>query len=279
MRTNYSFSVLRYVYDPVSQEFVNVGVVGYSRDTRQLYARCAQNYGRISKFFGSFDGVRLRQTLRFIQDRLNDIASAMTSELEFRPTRSLGDILNSVLPLDDSSLRFIDAGVGLTDDLTAEVEGLFVRYVERYSGDLGPAKRADEDVWKSFRGCFDRNEITPRLQPKRIVARNYEYDFNHSWKNGIWQLLEPVSFDLQNNQAIAEKANRWVGRAVGLEDSQDEFKLYLLLGKPSDERLTAAYRKAENLLHKMPIRHELIEETEAAEFARELAAKMHSAVS
>jgi hypothetical protein len=276
MKVKYSFSTLRFVYDPLTLEFVNVGIVVYSPEGQQLRAICTQHYARISKLFLSFDGIRLRQTLRFIQDQLNDIGAEMIGTLQFKPAGSMHEILNSVLPADDSSLQFAQGGMGLTDDLKRTTDILFARYVEHYENGRESLKRGDEDVWRSFRTSLDRKSITPHLIPKRIVAKDYAYEFQRSWKNGIWNLFEPISFDLADEGAITEKANRWVGRAVGLEDSRDPFKLFLLLGAPSDERLRSAYQKAENLLHKMPVPHVFVEESEAEEFARSVAAQMEA---
>ncbi len=276
MKTNYSFSILRFVYDPITLEFVNVGVVVYSPEGKQLCAKCTQHYGRISRMFVTFDGVRLRQTLRFIQDQLNDLAAEMCNKLQFRPVGTMHEVLSSVLPVDDSSLQFTKGGVGTTENLSKATDSLFARYVERYAGGPEVPKRGDEDVWKSFRTPFDRKNVTPHLVPKKIVAKNYEYEFERSWKNGAWHLYEPVSFDLQDGNAIADKANRWVGRAMGLEDSKEPFKLFLLLGAPTDERLKAAYLRAENLLNKMPVDHEFVEESEAEEFAKDVALEMES---
>ncbi len=75
MKTQYSFSVLRFIYDAVTLEFVNVGIVVYSPTTKQLQARCTNHYSRISGLFEYFDGLRFRQTLRYIQDAINEIAS------------------------------------------------------------------------------------------------------------------------------------------------------------------------------------------------------------
>jgi hypothetical protein len=275
MKHAYSFSTLRFIYDSVTQEFLNVGVVVYSPETRQLRARCTQHYGRISKLFATFDGLRLRQTLRFIEDQLNCRASEMSDRLQFNAPATLHEILGSVLPPDDSSLQFAKGGVGLTEDITKVADSLFDRYVEQYSTAHQP-KRGDEDVWRSFRASFERKEIIRNLVPKLIVAKNYEYEFQRSWKNGVWHLYEPISFDLSDATSLTEKANRWVGRAMGLEDSPDPFKLFLLLGGPTDERLRGAYKKAQNLLHKMPVAHEFVEEREAEEFARNVAIEMET---
>jgi hypothetical protein len=40
MKAAYSFSVLRYVHDPVTQEFVNIGVAVFSPEARYFRAIC-----------------------------------------------------------------------------------------------------------------------------------------------------------------------------------------------------------------------------------------------
>jgi hypothetical protein len=278
VKVPYVFSVLRYVYDQVTQEFVNVGIVVYSPKSRQLRALSTQHYGRISDLFEMFDGVRLRHTLRFVQDSINARALQLAEELEFSADTDLHGLLNKILPIDDSSLQFVKAGVGVSDDFEETTRKLFLRYVERFSHTPVSQKRNDDDVWKSFRVSLDRRNITRLLTPKRIVAKNFDYEFERTWKNGVWHIYEPLSFDLIDANSMAEKANRWVGRATGLGDSNDPFELHFLLGSPSDSHLENAFRKAENLLHKMPVKHEFIREAEAEEFAKTLATEIASHV-
>lgn len=274
MKIPYLFSVLRFIYDPVTQEFVNVGLVIYSPTTKQLYARSTQHYARISDLFETFDGIRLRHALRFVQDSINERGAQIASELNFRSEIGLHDLLNSVLPIDDSSLQFVKAGVGVTEDFDLTAQRLFERYVERYTQETIAPKRNDDDVWRSFRLSLDKTNVTRHLVPKRIIAKDFEYEFERSWKNRIWHLYEPMSFDLLDASSMADKANRWVGRATGLEDSSEAFKLHILLGSPSDPKLGDAFHKAENLLHKMPVKHEFVRESEAEEFAKTLAAEI-----
>ncbi len=274
MKTSYSFSVLRFIYDAVTLEFVNVGIVVYSPTTKQLQAKCTNHYSRISGLFEYFDGLRFRQTLRYIQDAINEVALQMPSSLQFNPPSALPEILNSVLPIDDSSFQFVSGGAGTTNDFAALVDQLFIRYVEHYGASKKIAQRNDEDVWRSFRPSLDRKNVTAHLVPKLITSTDYEYEFAHSWKNGTWNVFEPVSFDLIDSNAMLDKANRWIGRAISLGDSTELFKPYFLLGAPSDSRLEDAFKKAENLLHKIPIPHEFVRESEAEEFAKELADEM-----
>jgi hypothetical protein len=106
-----------------------------------------------------------------------------------------------------------------------------------------------------------------RIGPKTIAGRDYEHEFPIAWKNGVWHASEAVSFDLENAGTLLDKANRWLGRGVNLYESKEQFKLYLLLGEPRDDKLRAAFTRAKNILHKMPCDHEFIGEGEADAFA------------
>ena len=71
------------------------------------------------------------------------------------------------------------------------------------------------------------------------------------------------------------KANRWLGRAVNLQGSEEDFKLYLLLGKPSGSKpLMEAFHRAERILRKMPIYHDLVLEDDAPRFAKQVEADL-----
>ena len=272
MKTPYSFSILRYVHDAVTQEFVNIGVAVYSREAGFLSAKCATHYGRISRMFAKIDGNRFRQLTRYIQEQIGVIGASLPSELPFEPGLAIEHLLARVLPPDDSSVQFSHAGVGLTRDLDKTVVELFDRYVERYSATTDSTRRDDEEVWRTtFRDPLERRHVTSHLAQKRIVAPNYEYEFQRAWRNDIWHLYEPISFDLMDGGSIVEKANRWVGRGTSLNDSPEEFKIHVLLGEPEDSRLQSMFVKAQNILNKMPGVAELVRESEAEAFAEEFA--------
>jgi hypothetical protein len=113
-------------------------------------------------------------------------------------------------------VQFSHAGVGLSHDLEKTVTELFDRYVDRYATTADSIRR-DEDVWRSsFKEPLERRDVTAYLMPKRIIAPNYDYEFRRAWKNKLWHLYEPVSFDMVDGGSMVEKANRWVGRATSL---------------------------------------------------------------
>lgn len=271
MKTRYRFCILRYVHDPVTQEFINIGVAVYAPENGFLRAMCATHYARITRTFTKIDGNRFRQLTRYIQERVNEQGSKMT-QLAFEPAGSIEQVLARVLPPDDSSVQFSPPAVGLSRDLDRTVEELFERYVNRYAAGAESARRDDEEVWRTtFREALLRRHVSAALAPKRIVAPNYEYEFQHAWKNGVWHLYEPVSFDMVDGGSIVDKANRWVGRGMSLNDSAERFQIHLLLGEPQDPNLQGVFLKAENILRKMPGKPELVRESEAEAFAEGLA--------
>lgn len=269
MKRPYSFSILRYVHDPVTQEFINIGVAVFSGEAGFLRVACTTHYARITRTFAKIDGNRFRELTSYIEEKLNAIGRDLLSGLPFEPGLTIERALARVLPPDDSSVQFSHAGAGLSHDLERTMTELFARYVERYAIPSDASRRDDEEIWRAFKEPLTARHITSYLGPKKIISPNYDYKFQHAWKNEIWHLYEPVSFDLVDGSLIVEKANRWLGRATNLHDSAEKFKLYLLLGEPQDKRLQSNFAKAQNILNKMPVKKEFVRESEAEAFAEE----------
>lgn len=275
MKTSYSFVTLRYIHDVMSGEFINVGVALYAPDTKYLNGLFNTRYGRISRMFGELDGDYFRGLMRYIEARFDELGSKLRTELPlFQPPSDISQIAKGILPPDDSSLQWSEAGGGLTENPEKTLEEIYVRIVERYEGVTQRSSRDDEDVWRVFKKELEIKRVLSHLQPKRIIAKDYDYEFEHAWKNQAWHMYEPVSFDLLETDSILDKANRWLGRVVTLRDSPENFKLHLLLGRPSLEKLRPAFIKAENILNKMPGEKEFIREDEAKKFSETLAAEI-----
>lgn len=271
MKTPYSFAVLRYLHDIVTGEFINVGVVLFAPKARYLSALCSPRYGRLSKMFLTVDGDNYRKVTRYIQARLEEEGERLITELPLEKIpESVTGFASKILPVDDSSLQFSPEGYGLAEDPRVTLEQLYSRYVEKYYEKTERPSRSDDDVWKNFKRPFEEKRILAHLIPHQIVGRNYDHEFKYCTKNGKWHIQEPVSFDLVEGGSITDKANNWLGRATSLFDGGEDFKLNLLLGAPQEGKLRNAFVKAQNILHSMPCKHELIREDEAHDFAEEL---------
>ena len=272
MKTPYTFSILRYVHDIVTGEFVNVGVILFAPKAKYLSASCTTKYSRISTIFSDFNSEHFRKSVRYIQATIEEEGDRLLNELPFsEPSKSVKGFAARVLPVDDSSLQFSPEGYGMTDNPEKTLEQLFGRYVAKYYEKAETTSRSDDDVWRNvYKKPFQEKRILSHLKPHKIIGNNYEYEFDYSWKNEAWHINEPISFDLKESSDILDKAHKWLGRLESLSDGGEPFTINVLLGSPHYSMVKSAYGKAKNILNKMPCEHEFINEDEAETFAESL---------
>jgi Protein of unknown function (DUF3037) len=272
MKTTYSTITLRYLHDVVTGEFANVGVVLYSPEQRYLGARFTTSYERLNAMFLRIDYVHYRALMRYLGNRFDEIAAGIRNGLHVPPVTDLTEIVRQVLPPDDSSLQWSEQGGGFTEDAVAALDHLFKRLVEQYVAGEQQVSRSDEHIAKPFRARL--GQAATKLAEKKIETKDYQYEFRFAWKNDIWHLYEPVSFDLVDPCSIREKANKWLGRGVALQDAREKFKIHFLLGEPRRDETKEAFENAIHLLSKIPGRRELVRESELEAFSDHVAGQI-----
>jgi hypothetical protein len=277
MKTPYTYSVLRYVHDITTGEFINVGVVLYSREGCYASALCRSTFGRLSRTFPGMDGDAFKSLMRFVQSRIEEIGDGLKKELPLNGHPStVMDVAHAVLPPDDSSLQWSPPGSGLSENLSQTLEGLFERLVICYDERPQQERRSDEEVWRKYRRSLENRHVLKHLQPKKISVQDDEVEFQYAWKNGVWHCLEPVSFDLSSADSIREKAHKWLGQLLSVKDAREPFKVYLLLGEPQQEALRPAFDKAVSILHRLPVANEVIRESSAGDFSEQFAREIEA---
>ena len=274
MKTNYSTIILRYVHDVVTGEFANIGVVLYAPDQRFLEARFATSYERLNAIFLKIDHLHFRALMRYMANRFEQLGGEIRDGLDVAPVNALSEIVKQVLPPDDSSLQWSQQGGGITDDPARVLGELYKRFVERFIAGAAQVSRSDEEIAKPFKAKLGKT--AEKLAEKTIETKDYQYDFQFAWKNDIWHLYEPVSFDLVDPGSIREKANKWLGRGVALHDAREKFKIHFLLGEPQQDETKKAFENAIHLLSKIPGQKELVRESEMEHFAEHVAEEIGS---
>ncbi len=269
----FQFITLRYFHDAITGEFANVGVVVYAPG-EFLGARFNQRIGRLKCLFGEVEKDQLKSLLRHLDRRFaklgNDIPG---SPLETND--NLESVVRSVLPQDDSSLQWSSIKKGLTNHPRRELDRWFERLVTHYEKPQPKRHRNDQDVWNVFSAALKARAVLEHLEPKKLVAPDFDYTFEHAWKNGAWNLYEPVAFDYENADHIIDKGNRWLGRGVALKEASERHKFWFLVGEPELEKHKRAAEKAINLMCK--IRRggvEIVREHECDDFSEQLADDM-----
>ena len=271
---SYTYTVLRYVHDVTSGEFVNVGVALHAPQAHYLSAICRPTLGRLSKVFPGMNAAHFKALMRHIQNSFEAQGERLSSELPLTSSSGVLEIAQSVLPKDDSSLQWSPAGSGRTDDPAQALEKLFNRMVMRYEERQASNSRTDDDVWRHFKRDLEERQILQHFQPKIISVQDDEIEFQHSWKNGKWHCLEPISFDMAAADSIRDKAHRWLGQLASVKDAVDPFKVYLLVGAPQQENLQPAFQSAMSILRKIPGDKEIVLENDALGLADRIAGEV-----
>ena len=276
MKTTYTYTVLRYLHDPSTGEFVNVGVALYAPELRYAGASCRTTYERFSDLFHGFDGDAFRAVTRLVNSHFLKCRQRLEDfPLLERPT-SVMELAHAVLPPDDSSFRWSEPAGGITDDPAAALQKIYARMVSRYDEPAEKGGRTDADVRVKLGQELQQRQVTRYLHPKKIVAPHADAEFPFAYQNGLWNCCEGISFDLQA-EGIKKKARQWLGLTVALNKAPERFELALLVAAPPqpDASQRKAFHQALDLLGEdIPVPHQIVPEAEVRRFADEFAERV-----
>lgn len=268
----YQFAVLRYIHDPVTEEFLNVGVVLYAPEAHFLQAIINPNYGRLSHAFQKVNGDFYRKVARALESHINQFSQQLRQGHLLDPLpRQLEQLLARMLPPDDSSFAFRGYGSGIGENLEQELQSLYQRLVVRYAEAPEVSSRDDAQVWRTYLNEFSKHDIVSHLSTVTIHTPTIDHEFGHAWKNERWHPVEPLSFDLVQPRSITDKASRWIGHARSLAQSDALGTIYMLLGAPKEAALVDAYQKAIVRIKQETDNVEVVEEKDASAFSERFA--------
>jgi hypothetical protein len=273
---NFEYQILRFIPDRVSEEFVNVGIVFYSKSDKYLRGGFQKRIIRTSNFFPFLEVRHIQSTLKSLDNSIKDIGLRLWSELEFHLPASINEITSSLLVKDDTSLVFSDTKTGMDLSLEEAFADLYDRLILIYEPAFSDAEiQDDDDVWnKLFKKSFEQKRIISNLKPHTVKTNDEEYKFEYTWKNENLHCYEPVMFNLQKDESIQRKVERWLGRLVNLSKSEEPVDIYLLSKLPEKVSLK------EYILKKLQDRTienatiKIVSDKNADEFAEEVKEEM-----
>lgn len=253
MERCYSYVTLRYVHDPISEEFVNVGVVLFAPSVDGapaiMLGRTSHKIGRFRAMFPGLDRTAFTNAMQLVDRAIGRAKTRFERHDLLDEKLSIGGIVGAVLPEDDSSLRWSRPASGVSASLEKTFERVYHRFVGKYET-TALSRRSDDDVWRPVRDLLQAREINVPLEAKVIIAADDSIEFKHAWKNGVWHAYEPLSLDLADADGIMEKARRWLGNLQSVQDATEHFVPHFILGAPSTPGLEDAFEKAKKVLSK-----------------------------
>lgn len=276
-RTRYTYAIARYTHDPVSGEFVNVGVVAVDMNARQPLVKFLTTYARVKAMFPTVKRDEFLGTLAQAERAIKLVAAqCLRSDLLSEPVTA-ADIVRKAIPTGDQGIQLGQTGNGATGNLDHRVQQIFDRHVRLYEKPR-QERKTDNDVWRPLRARFEQEQVADLFAPETITTNSDRQKFEHTWRNGKLHCVQPLSFDLSDGDAIREKARNWLGRLTALDDAADSFKAYLVVAPPAGGRFASDFHQGLDLLRKAEgkVECELVLEGDADAFATRLAAEMRA---
>lgn len=248
-KQSYTYTILRYVHDVATGEFINVGVVLHDTKTGVVVHKLRKSLGRVRAAFPNADRYAYQAAIKSVERGIKKISKK--SEPLFASNAT--SFARKVVQIDDSSLQWSPEGSGLAESLSVALERLYERYVSKYDR-TERTRKTDEEVWKPVRERLVAKGIPVKFEPKVVVGKTDEIEFRHAWKNGTWHAYEPVSLDLADPENIKDKARKWRGHLAAVADDGvlESVQVSFIVGAPGNSDLQPAYAKAIEILKKAP---------------------------
>lgn len=234
---NYTYRLIRYLPDRVSGEFVNVGIILFNKDHKYLKAKTIGRIGRVKHLFPNVNARTLVRKLKELSNTVNVLGVRWSNEIDFNKYENINSVLSSIVPNDDSSIIFSKEFTGIDLILDNAFGDLFDRMVNQHN--IESEKHVtDKEVWqKHYKSYFEEYDYKNEIKSKTVKTKGDELVFEHAIKNGKWNFLEPVTFDLSRPNTVKDKVYKWVGKLDELDSSKENFNLYLLAILPENRKL------------------------------------------
>lgn len=249
-KRSYTYSVLRYVHDIMTGEFINVGVVMHVPSLHLLKSETRSTIGRLKGAFPDLDRAAFHSAMSSVKRSSKTLAKDLASgTFKFEASDALS-FARKIIGPDDSSLQWSPVSGGITDDVEKTFARIYDRMVVKYDG-RSTRRRTDDEVWRPVRALLAERGVDVELDEKTIVGTTDDLSLKHAWKNGVWHAYEPLSFDLVDADGIKEKARKWRGHLEAVADGQHEqVKLSFIIGAPQNPSLRPAFDNALKILER-----------------------------
>jgi len=270
----YQYQIIRYVHDHFTGEFVNLGVVVYSREHQFLACKTTRKYQRITHMFPPANGRWVIRMLYHIESQVERTAAHL-HEL-FEPSEHLEQLTASISPPDNGTIRWSETRRAVDIDLQAALEDLYHTQVEQYFLDnRHDDTLADEDVWKKkYKTYFEQYGISNRLKTHEVKIPKDVIRFEKSWKNEIWHCYEPISFVVKEKETVKDKVYRWAGQLKGLEHSNEPLHITLLTSIPERHAHMLSFIQEYLKIKHSNLTVDIVTEDKAEQLAKEVHRQM-----
>ena len=191
------YIVARFVPDPVRDEPINVGVVLYRPDRRQLTWKFVTRFQNIRKRYPNVETGLVRSTLKVLEGMLDSV--------EATP-----DFLTRMVSTSSHLIRYSDARGALASDTDKELDSLYERYVTIDRALQGKKESVTREAVKSdVRQAFRKAEWVAAVMEDYLAqgaTDAFEFDFaffsSGSKRDAPSHIIEALSLEIDEDDAL-----------------------------------------------------------------------------
>lgn len=274
----YTYCILKYKHSPFLDESINIGVLIYFGSSQRFSFKYSKNLSRVKSIYNNIPEKTIKEYIRQIQNRLQKYQSIDENIFPLNDANLKEFIHQNILPIDAGVLQFSNFKTDFLEFEESFIEDVILEqfFIEDFknSNNAPQEPKIISHLLKELNSA-GFNEVANKNRYQRdfnINTNTGSFNFDFAWKNGVWNLVKPVGFDLKTAEGIIQKARNNLGEFTDLESEVDkkEYKCNIIVGKPSDRKLYKSYDNALNILHKLPATTKIIEEDELKKYSQEV---------
>jgi len=275
MKNNfYTYCLLKYKHSPFLDESVNIGVLIYFGNSQRFSFKYSKNLSRIKSIYNNIPEKTIKEYLRQIHNRLEKLQSFDENLFPLNDLNLKEFLHQNILPIDATVLQFSNYKTDYQDIEQSILEEII--FEQYFIEDIKTSNNQAQEpkIISHFYSVLNKNGFREVANKNRIQkdftlkteTGNFNFDF--AWKNGVWNLVKPVGFDLKTPEGIIQKARNNLGEFTDLESEvKSQYKCAIIVGRPTDKKLFGNYTKALNILHKLPDTIEVLEENDLKNYS------------
>lgn len=278
MRTDfYTYCLLKYKHSPFLDESITIGVLIYFSESKKFSFRFSKNLSRVKSIYDNVPEKTLREYLRQIVDRLQKFESTQKDFFPLNDSNLKAFLHQTILPIDSGVIQFSSFRTEtqeIPESLVEEIifEQYFIEDIKSVNTTQQEPKILKHLYAELHNSGFSKYANVNRYRKDVDITTNTgKFTFDFAWKNGVWNLVKPVGFDLKTSEGIINKARTNLGEFTDLdgEINKNEYKCNIIVGRPTNKKLFSTYDIALTILQKSP-NTEIIEESDLSNYSHKV---------
>jgi hypothetical protein len=237
-----------------------------------LYPKSLQ---RLSGFYPNLSTNFIKHYLQDFEKKASDLNTHYLNQ--FYKNQQLNDIIyEHFLVPDSNSLNFSEVKRVKETDYEKLKDYYYKIYLGNYQESMS-YKKDEQHIIHQIKNYI--GEKNPQIKNKldkdiKISNQNWGVELNIelAWKNGTYNLVTPIGFDLHDQKSIIEKATRWFGTLNFLNEADEinNYKFDILSSRPTRRELYKPYEKALQIIGDVSTPKRIYEEDSYESYVDEL---------